>query len=542
MTMKILRTLLLCAATVAGAFVSQGQTTSSVPAEAPPRIKAAASTFAITPIVGMPSGHTRFGMTVHRVFSDLKSTIVLLQDCDKKLVIFTSALSVEGEPLYEAARHTIADVLKMSPDDVIVNSAHNHSVPAIDVRDAALPPQLKEAREARMAARRARADNNDRPENQRRTPNPQSIALGKEWVAKLRAAAESLPAQLVPVTVKWSIGHEDRVTYNRRTRRPGTDSAMLFVREEDRAHLPENYKGMIDTDATVVVFDGAKGPVAALGWYTGHPVTVYNPEDPTSFGEWPQVACDRLSAHLGGIPVGFVQGCAGDINSKYMFSGTLEQATQLGNYLGDAFIEATKTLQTSKRAGFQLRRQMVDLPLRDLPSRESLERDIASMDDFIKRGEAGDEDTYACVGMNFPKGLTPKYRATLVKEVYPWYVWALDQYKNGNENKIARTFPIEVVVARFGDVGFVGMPSETLVRTGLKIKYGADLPCVLPCGYTGVSNGYIPDAFSCYDLDYVGGNYRYRRQLHAPYGQPGGDAMANAALITLNEFARTPQK
>jgi len=505
-----------------------------------PHLKAAARTFAIMPIVGMPSGHTRFGMTVHRVFSDLKSTIVLLQDGDKKLVIFTSALSVEGEPLYEAARGTIAEALQMSPDDIIVNSAHNHSVPSIDVRDA-LPQKMREAREARMAARRARAGNNDRPAPRPRERNPQSVALGKEWVEKLRAAALALPKELTPVTVKWGVGHEDRITFNRRGRRPDTGETY-FIREEDRAHLPENYKGMIDTDAVVVLFDGAKGPVAALGWYTGHPVTVYNPEDPTSFGEWPQVACERLSAHLGGIPVGFVQGCAGDINSKYMFSGTLEQATQLGNYLGDAFIEATKTLQVSKRDGFQIRRQMVDLPLRDLPPRESIERDIATMDDFIKRGESGDENTLYCVGMNFPKALTPKYRAELIREVYPWYVWALDQYKNGAENKIEHAFPIELVIARFGDVGFAGMPSETFVRTGFKIKYGADLPCVLPCGYTGVSNGYIPDAFSCYDLEYMGGNYRYRGQHHAPYGPPGGDAMANAAVITLNEFAKSGQK
>jgi len=40
----------------------------------------------------------------------------------------------------------------------------------------------------------------------------------------------------------------------------------------------------------------------------------------------------------------------------------------------------------------------------------------------------------------------------------------------------------------------------------------------------------------------MSGNYRYRRHHHAPYTAPGGDAMADAAVATLNEFARTAQK
>jgi len=338
---------------VAGAHFSTGQTQPSPP----PRLKAAARTFAIVPTVGMPSAHTRTGQMVNRVWGDLKSTIVLLEDGDRRMAIFTSALSVEWDPPQAACRAVIAEAAHLAPEAVVINSAHNHSVPLLEIDQPGQPPKP--------------------------VRDPRSRALGDEFLAKLHEAAASLPEKLEPVTVKWGIGYEDRITYNRRGH--GPEGYTYFIREEDRQLLPANYKGLIDTDATVVVFQGKNGPVACLARYTGHPVTVYNPEDPTSFGEWPQIACEKLSAHLGGIPVSFVQGCAGDVNSKYMFSGTRAQATKFGGFLGEAFIGATKMLQTSKRDGFQLRRQVVDVPYAPLPDRASIERDLASIDDFIKR-------------------------------------------------------------------------------------------------------------------------------------------------------------
>src|SRR5690606_18180330 len=105
-----------------------------------------------------------------------------------------------------------------------------------------------------------------------------------------------------------------------------------------------------------------------------------------------------------------------------------------------------------------------------LPSEEDLQKDLDSIDNFIKRGDAGDENTYECVGMNFPRALSPPYRARLVELVRPWYVWALEQHQTNNLNNIPEFLTVEIVVARFGDVGFVGMPFEAFVETGLKIK------------------------------------------------------------------------
>ena len=181
------------------------------------------------------------------------------------------------------------------------------------------------------------------------------------------------------------------------------DGRSYFIREEDRQLLDPGYVGTIDPDATVVLLRGTDGqPVGAMAFYTGHPVTGYNPERMAAHGQWPQVACEKLSAHLGGIPVAFIQGCCGDINSKYMLTGTIQQAIEAGQLLGDSFIAATKNLHASKRTDFTWQRAKVTVPQAPLPPLADLQRDLASIDDFIRRGRQGDENTLECVGMNFP--------------------------------------------------------------------------------------------------------------------------------------------
>jgi hypothetical protein len=116
---------------------------------------------------------------------------------------------------------------------------------------------------------------------------------------------------------------------------------------------------------------------------------------------------------------------------------------------------------------------------------------------------------------------------------------------------------MEIVVACFGDVGFVGMPYEPFVETGLKIKKESSLPCVLTCGYTDGRYGYIPNSEGVDDREYMSGFFRYlgdfkqfkdskgknipKRTYSAggfipPYKAPGGDACAEEALKILNDF------
>ena len=203
----------------------------------------------------------------------------------------------------------------------------------------------------------------------------------------------------------------------------------------------------------------------------------------------------------------------------------------------------------------------MNIPLSNLPDKITLQNRLQEIDAFVKRAEDGDENTMSCAGMNFPKALSPLYRGRLANLLRPWYVWALDQYSSQSLSLLPRTLPMQIVVVRFGDVGFVGFPFEAFVKTGLKIKQEANLPCVLPCGYTDGRFGYIPDASAVDDREYMAGFFRHlgssgslkrnesersflpRRSYSAdqfipPYGGLAGDEAAVVAVNALNTFAR----
>jgi hypothetical protein len=474
------------------------------------QLKASAQTFAITPKVGTPASHTKTGTKIEVVHGDLKTTLVLFEDGANRLCFVTSALGVESGALHNACVSILSKTLKIAPEAVVTSGSHNHTIPYLQVDSTNLPAAG--------------------------SPQQLSWELGQDFLQKLQKAATQLAKTLEPVSIEWGVAEENRITYNRRGRR--LNGKTYFMREEDRMQVGEGYLGLIDPEAMVVILKGKTDkPVAAVTFFTGHPVAAYNPEKMMSYGQFPQAASEKLSKHLGGIPVAFIQGCGGDINAKHMLTGTIEQARLLGEQLGDTFIIAARSLHKSKRTGMEWSREMVNVPLSPLPGAGSLQKDLDSIDDFVKRGDAGDENTYECVGMNFPKALTPPYRARLVQSVRPWYVWALDQHKTNNLKNVPTELPISIVVARFGDVGFVGLPYEPFVKTGLKIKREAALPCVLTGGYTDGSYGYIPDASACDDREYQAGFFRYRGNV-PPYKAPGGDACSVVAINKLAQFAR----
>lgn len=475
-----------------------------------PELRMSARTFSIVPKVGTPTG-SRIDHPLEAVYGDLKSTVYLFRQGDKTLCLLTSSLGIESGQLHDACVDILSRTLHIAPEAVVCGGSHNHTVPIVYT------------------------DPNKKPA----AGSPELLAweLGMEYEKKLKAAAEELTGALVPVEVAWGKAEENRITYNRHGIR--VDGRPYFVREEDRVQEEgEGYRGLIDPDAVVVLFQGRDGkPVAGLTFFTGHPVVAYNPEKMFSFGQFPQVACEILSDHLGHIPVGFVQGCAGDINGKYMLTGTIEQARQCGEYLGQTFLLAARKLHSSKRGGMEWSREKVYVPSAPLPDARSLQTDLDSIDAFIKRGNAGDENTMECVGMNFPKALTPPYRAKLVDLVRPWYVWALDQYKTNNIRNVPTTRPLTIVVARFGDVGYVGLPFEPFVNIGLKMKREANLPIVLSCGYTDGSMGYIPDAASAAGKEYMSGFYRYVGNI-PPYKAPAGEECSRVAVEKLDQMAK----
>ncbi|MDQ3624798.1 MAG: CNNM domain-containing protein [Verrucomicrobiota bacterium] len=210
-------------------------------------------------------------------------------------------------------------------------------------------------------------------------------------------------------------------------------------------------------------------PVTALVQFTGHPCTCYHPEKPIVFGDWPQVACDMVASHLSPskpLAVSFLQGCAGDVNSKGMFRGGVELSERYGRLLGESYIKALDKLQPSSRDGLDYAVEKVQVPLGPLPSEETLKAEIAEMEDFIRRASAGDENTLACVGLNFPTELTPVYRGKLIEAVLPWSQWALRSRQTGKAKTVPAHLEVEIYVLRLGDVG-LGLAAPYAGTAGL---------------------------------------------------------------------------
>lgn len=354
------------------------------------RLRAASLEFAITP---QPGGATssRTGAVAQRVAGPLKTTVTLLEDGALRLCLVTTHFnSPKAANVSRVMRRAIAEDLGLPLANVLLFVSHNHSD--------------QEVASNQVAAHEGSPDE---------APEPKLLPLGEELLRELRSHAKRLPGSLQPVTVWWAEGSEGRITYNRKGRR--ADGSTYFIREEDRDLLGKDYHGDIDRHAPIVVLKNPRGnPVAALVQFTGHPVTCYHPEKPVVFGDWPQVACDVVAEHLspgGTLPVGFLQGCCGDVNSKGMFRGSVDLSTRYGRMLGQSYIEAANHLRPSQRDGLSYAAEKVRIPLAPLPSEETLRAEVSEMRDFIRRAAAGDPDTLNCVGPEF----SPRAHARL-----PW--------------------------------------------------------------------------------------------------------------------------
>lgn len=498
-------------------FVALAPPCAAVDAVANPRLRAAALEFGITPKAGGPTvGKT--GALVRNVAGPLTTTLTLLEDGEERLCLVTTHFNTPKafnvSPLF---RRAVAEELDLPVSRVLLFVSHNHTdmkmaenqVEAYGVLS--LPPE--------------------------EVPEPRLLAVGEEMLAQLRAHAKRLPGLLEAVTVWWAEGEEGRLTYHRKGRR--ADGSSFLMREEDRDRMGADYNGDIDRQAPIVVLQNKDGEVVtALVQFTGHPVTCYHPEKPVVFGDWPQVACNLVGAHFSPshpVPMSFLQGCAGDVNSKGMFRGGVELSKQYGRMLADSYVKALAELRPSVRDGFDYAVEKVEIPLAPLPSVAELEAEIAEMEDFIRRATAGDEDTLLCAGLNFPRELTPAYRGKLIEGVLPWSRWALEQHREGKAGEVAKHLGVEIYVLRLGDVGLVGMPFEPFQGIGRQIRAGSPLPLTIPCGYVNTSYGYLTDGPNTGDGEYMSAHYRYSK-YRPPYAKPAGDVIAMEGVGVLRRF------
>jgi hypothetical protein len=298
----------------------------------------AGETFELTPEIGS-RGQNRDDGKVLQVVSPIASTVILFsdEDSDLEILLVTSHFRSAYYSFTNLVKTRVSEVTGIPVEAIQYFSSHNHS-------DVALTPGTYPA---------------GAPSFDDRASEQDLTGAGREFLDRLCASARNLRPGLRPARVRWALGHEKRISYNRKGRR--ADGSTYFMREEDRVLLEPDFSGEIDDDAPVVgFFDPDEFPICFLVQFAAHPCTVYHPQHPVVFGEYPQVAGQVLSKAFGGVPVGFLQGCCGDLSAKGFMSDRplsekIDEAIDYGTKLGNTWVEAARTLTDSSTDGIGLK-------------------------------------------------------------------------------------------------------------------------------------------------------------------------------------------
>ncbi len=484
-------------------------------------MRVAAETFHIKPEFG-GVGQSLTSSRIENVFGSLQSTVLLFEDRGFRLCIVSSHALTHFYRFSNLLREKISQTLQLDPRQVLCFASHNHCAPH------AFDPSHPQAIFGKLDHEQPLKDKDLTPE-------------GWMIVDLACQVAARISLQLRDCEIFYALGHERRITYNRKGYR--VDGKPYMIREEDRLLLGEDFNGDIDADAPVTAFVGRDGKViAGLVSFAGHPATAYHPEHPVIFGEFPQIASDDLSDMFHGAPVAFLQGCAGEINAKGVLGNksvqqSVADATRYGHLLGDTYRKAAQSLTRSVRQDAAFSAENIRLPFTPVPALGELRDSVADMESFVVRCQKNDPDTLECQGLNFPANMSPRYRAALVDPLLRWARWAQGFYENGRMSMAPTGVDVEVTALRFGDVGIVGLPCEPFSAIGRFIKAHSPCPLTIPCGYLNDDFlVYIPDSGNNGDMEYQSAFYRYTTSL-LPYAQPAGDLLAQKAVSMLAELS-----
>ena len=168
-------------------------------------------------------------------------------------------------------------------------------------------------------------------------------------------------SSLVPVKVRAGVGHEGRISENRRMfLKDGTQSDMRraysMPRDEDVLTT-----GPIDPQIGLLRIDRADGvPFAVVYQFACHPIM--NPPSKGSSADYPGFASKVIEDATGAMAF-FVQGCGGDINPvHYKEVSRPADAEPLGTMLGTSVLSAIRRFEPQTDTTLKISRDLIQLP------------------------------------------------------------------------------------------------------------------------------------------------------------------------------------
>ena len=145
-----------------------------------------------------------------------------------------------------------------------------------------------------------------------------------------------------------------------------------------RAVISRSFDGQVDQDVPVLAVESADGKlICVVAGYACH-ATVLNTY-PIN-GDWPGFAQEEIERRHPGAVAMYVQGCAADINPLPRRS--VELARTYGRILDSAVEQVLASEMKPLTGPLRTAYETVDLPFRDVPSRQQFQTGLSSKDDY----------------------------------------------------------------------------------------------------------------------------------------------------------------
>jgi neutral ceramidase len=268
----------------------------------------------------------------------------------------------------------------------------------------------------------------------------------------------------------------------------------------------------IDPRLSVIRVDDEHGkPIAGVVRFAAHPACViFN--TPIS-GEYPGYMTRELTRTVaGGAPVLFAYGASGDVNCIPMF-GTEADSKALGENLAKTAAAVFESVNTVVPSRFMADVQIVDLPLDPVPTIETLDREIAEIEKFIRDLDTDPTLEWA-LGVNCKKDWPAESKKKHMRPLGKWAEMMKEMILR--KQPIARSWPFHLTTWVIDDVGLVFAGGEPLTRISLELAHRSPLKETLMISITNGQEGYLGT-----DEDKDRGGYEpYSGQRYGFVGDP----------------------
>lgn len=441
----------------------------------------------ITPDIGMEQPGN-YGKSYHRSFHDAcKVRAVVFDDGKKKVALVGLDLLFVTRNIVQETRAEIYKRCGISPDAIMIGASHSHSSGPIGMGEpgdyAKASPLVKD-----LASNKSIVSDSGFIQN-----------LKKQIVdAVVFAHANRVDAKLAV-----GVGHEDKVSFNRRQRmKNGLTYSHAGVGNPDII----DYAGPIDPDVgTLGVWDLNGNLLGVVVNFANHNTT--NPGGISANWVGAMEATIRKATGNAALPVVFLQGACGDITqvdnlAKYANPSAEEWWEIVGGRIG---AEVYKTLLLIRRgAGRNIpldTRQKVWNIKRRVPSAAKVKRAL----ELVKQGP----EKSGSVEWTFAK-------ETLMLDAML---------------KVRPEAEVEVQTIQVGPAVFVSNPAEYFVQYALDIKKASKFPFTFVVELANGCVGYVPTEEA---MGPHGGGYETRLTSYSNLEVSAGRQFANTGIQLAN--------